>query len=276
MIIDFRARPNLPEYAHYLYPRLDAIEKRTAGVYQAFRPPVETLDEFVASLDGLGIDRVVFAARSRATDGDWQLTDEVVAAAAARHPDRITGFAGIDLRAPDLGDAVLRAVEGHGLRGVCFDPFQLGMHASDPHLDPAYAAAGRLGVPAVVTLGGLPGVPADLTCGDPVRLDEAAGRHPDTVIVGSHSGWPFTQAMIAVAWRRDNVFFENSFYHRAPGADLIVQAANEMIPHKVLYASAYPFAPLDVTLAEVGGLPFDDGVRERVMGGNAAALLGLT
>lgn len=275
MIIDFRARPNLPEYAHYLYPRLDAIERRTAGVYQAFRPPIETVDEFVSSLDRLGIDRVVFAARSRSSDGDWQLTDDVVAAAVTRHPSRITGFAGIDLRAPDLAGAVARAVEENGFSGVCFDPFQLGMHASDAHLDPIYAAAGQLGVPAVVTLGGLPGVPADLTCGDPLRLDEAAGKHPDTVIIGSHSGWPFTQAMIAVAWRRDNVFFENSFYHRAPGAELIVRAANEMIPHKVLYASAYPFAPLDITLDEVASLPFLDAVREKVMGGNAASILGL-
>lgn len=37
---------------------------------------------------------------------------------------------------------------------------------------------------------------------------------------------------------------------------------------------AYPFAPLDATLAEVAALPFAAGVRERVMGGNAAALLG--
>ena len=79
--------------------------------------------------------------------------------------------------------------------------------------------------------------------------------------------------MIAVAWRCENVYFENSFYHFAPGAGVLVEAANTMIGHKMLYASAYPFAPLGETLRKFRTLPFDDDVADRVLFGNADRLL---
>mgnify|MGYP001822795782 CR=1 FL=1 len=78
--------------------------------------------------------------------------------------------------------------------------------------------------------------------------------------------------MIAVAWRRPNVYFENSFYHLAPGAEPLVDAANQMIGDKMLYASAYPFAPLE-TLTGFRQLPFEPEVLDKVLGGNALALL---
>ena len=96
--------------------------------------------------------------------------------------------------------------------------------------------------------------------------------HPDLVLVGSHSGWPFTATMIAVAWRRPNVYFENSFYHFAPGAEILVDAANQMIGTKMLYASAYPFAPLE-HLERFLRLGFEPEVLERVVYRNARDLL---
>ena len=81
--------------------------------------------------------------------------------------------------------------------------------------------------------------------------------------------------MIAVAWRNPNVYFDNSFYHFAPGANMIVEAANSMIGHKLLYASAYPFAPLEATLERFKTLPFRPEVLPRVLYDNAASIFGL-
>ena len=79
--------------------------------------------------------------------------------------------------------------------------------------------------------------------------------------------------MIAVAWRCENVYFENSFYHFAPGAGVIVEAANSMIGDKLLYASAYPFVPLGETLEKFRTLPFLPEVADKVLYRNADALL---
>jgi uncharacterized protein len=272
-VIDFRARPNLPEYSEYLFPRLDAIQQQTRGSFGSYRAPVESLDAFVGRFAAAGIDRVVFAARNRQSQGGWALTNEVVADCVAQHPSRLIGYAGIDLDVADLSGQVHHAIDGLGLAGVCIDPFQVHADAAHERLDPVYATCAKLSVPVVVTLGAMPGVPAPLSSGNPLALDVAASRFPDTIIIGSHSGWPFVTQMIAVAWRRENVYFENSFYHDAPGADVLVEAANTMIGHKMLYASAYPFAPLEQTLEGFRSLPFDPDVRDAVLGGNATQLL---
>ncbi len=273
-VVDFRARPNVPEYAQYLYPRLDAIAQQTRGSFGTYRAEVESVDGFVERLDRTGIDIAVFAARSRAASGAWALTNDSVADAVRQHPSRIVGFGGIDLSDPTAAAREIgRVVEELGLRGVCVDPFQIGAAADDDRLRPVYALAQDLGIAVVVTLGGMPGIDAPLSCGRPLALDVVAREFPALVIVGSHAGWPFPLEMVAVAWRRENVYFENSFYHRAPGADVLVDAANTMVGHKALYASAYPFADIVQALADTRALGYEPRVLGDVLGDNALRLL---
>lgn len=273
-IIDFRARPNVEEYARYLRPRLEEIHRQTAGHFGAYRAPTESVGDFVTQLEGAGISKAVFAARSRVeSSSTWKLTNEIVLEAVRAYPDHLVPFGGVDLEGNDPEKQVLDAVEEFGFAGVCIDPFQIKGDAADSRLDPVYAASQELGTPVIVTMGGMPGVPAPLACGNPMALDTVAGRFPELVLVGSHSGWPFVTEMIAVAWRRENVYFENSFYHDAPGAQMLVEAANTMIGHKMIYASAYPFAPVAETLNLFKELPFDPDVLPDVLGGNARRVL---
>lgn len=275
-VIDFRARPNTPEWARYLARRTTTIRTEAGGMkYGEYTAAEESLDGFLKQLDDAGIGRAVFAARDRSgTDPDWTLTNDFVAECVRAAPDRIIGFAGVDGSRPEAAaEAVRRAVCELGLLGACFDPFLLKAAPDDERFDVIYRACSDLGVPAVVTLGGLPGIPTPLRNSSPLALDVVAKRFPDLVIIASHGGWPFPLEMIAVAWRCENVYFENSFYHFAPGAEVLVEAANTMIGHKMLYASAYPFAPLGETLRKFRTLPFDDDVADRVLFGNADRLL---
>ncbi len=275
-VIDFRARPNTPEWARYLARRTRTIRTEAGGMkYGEFTADEESLDGFLKQLDNAGIERAVFAARDRSsTDPDWTLTNDFVAECVRAAPDRIVGFAGVDASNPEsAAEAARRAVRDLGLLGVCFDPFLLQAAPDNERFDVIYRACSELGVPAVVTLGGLPGIPTPLRNSTPLAIDIVAKRFPDLVLIASHGGWPFPLEMIAVAWRCENVFFENSFYHFAPGAEVLVEAANTMIGHKMLYASAYPFAPLGETLEKFRTLPFNDGVAEKVLFGNADRLL---
>jgi predicted TIM-barrel fold metal-dependent hydrolase len=274
-IIDFRARPNTPERARYLSRRTKLIRTQAGTGFSDFRAPEESLEGFVAQLDAIGIDQAVFAARNRKlSDPEWTLTNAFVADCVNAHPSRIIGFAGVDAKDPQSAatEAAL-SIEKLGLLGVCFDPFALDAAPDDPRFDPIYDTCARLGVPAVVTLGGWPGINSALRLSSPLALDAVARRFPDLILIGSHAGWPFTTDMIAAAWRCENLYFENSFYHFAPGADLLVQAANSMIGEKMLYASAYPFVSLDETLQRFQALPFSDQARENVLGANAARLI---
>ena len=274
-VIDFRARPNIPEYAAYLRPRLEAIAAE-AGRHGAYWAEDESIDEFVGALDSAGIDRAVFVARNRSNSDDrWPLTNDVVAEMAQAYPDRLVPFGGLDLTdVPAAVDEAERCVATLGFRGVSIDPFHVGLTADDDSLAPIYDLAETVGIAVAVTMGGMPGIRQPLRSGDPIALDEVAQSHPDLVLIGSHSGWPFTQTMIATAWRRPNVYFENSFYHSAPGAGDIVEAVNNgMIERKMLYASAYPFAPLASTLEQFRKLPFQKESLDHVLYGNATVVL---
>jgi predicted TIM-barrel fold metal-dependent hydrolase len=275
-VIDFRARPNTPEWARYLARRRMTMRSEAGGTrYGEYLAEEETLAAFVAQLDAAGITRAVFAARSRASsDPKWTLTNDFVGECVAAFPDRLVGFAGVDASDPAAAaEEARRAIGELGLLGVCFDPFALLAAPDDERFDVIYQACADLGVPVVVTLGGWPGIPAPLRLSSPLAIDAAAKRFPQLLFIASHAGWPFPQEMIAVAWRCENVYFENSFYHFAPGAEVLIDAANTMIGHKMLYASAYPFAPLDKTLDRFRELPLAADVAAQVLHGNADALL---
>lgn len=274
-IIDFRARPNTPEWARYLSRRTSLIRTQSGTGFSDFRAPEESLAEFIGQLDSLGIEQAVFAARNRKlSDPEWTLTNDFVAECVAAHPQRIVGFGGVDAKDPqgaakDAEDAIARL----GLLGICFDPFALDAAPDDPRFDPIYDVCDRLGAAAVVTLGGWPGISSALRLSNPLALDAVARRFPNLLLIGSHAGWPFTMDMIAAAWRCENLYFENSFYHFAPGADRLVEAANTMIPDKMLYASAYPFVALGETLARFKALAFNDDARDKILSGNARRVL---
>src|SRR5207253_11355797 len=107
----------------------------------------------------------------------------------------------------------------------------------------------------------------------PLTIDDVAAKFPELLIIATHAGWPFPNDMVAVAWRRKNVYFENSPYHYAPGASILVDAANSMIGHKMPYASAYPFAPIEESLRRFRELPFQPEALENVLYRNADELL---
>ena len=273
-VIDFRARPNIAEYAAYLRPRLEDIAKQT-GEFGRYAAPDETVNGFVDQLVTAGVELAVVAARSRiAQDGSWELTNDLGAEWVAPHKDHLVPFGGIDVT--DISFALAeseRCIEHLGFRGLCIDPFQVGITADHERLSPIYELCEKEGAAVAVTMGGMPGINQPLRCGDPIALDEVAQSHPDLTLIGSHSGWPFTNTMVAVAWRRPNVFFENSFYHFAPGAEILVQAANEMIGKKMLYASAYPFRPIAETLENFKSLGMATEVMADVLYNNAHGVL---
>jgi predicted TIM-barrel fold metal-dependent hydrolase len=276
-VIDFRARVNTPEASRYLAPRLADIRSLGIPYFDGgewYDAPAETVDEFVGRLDAAGIEAVALVGRNRSGgDPDWPLTNEWVAEVVERHPHRFYGFAGVD--ATDLETApqlITDAVEELGLVGANVDPYQIDAGADDKRFDGVYETCSGLGIPLILTFGAGPGIPADLRCW-PLDLDRVARRFPTLTLIACHGAWPFLTEMIAVAWRNPNVYFDNSFYHFAPGAHVVVDAVNTMIGEKMVYSSAYPFCPLEETLERFLQLGFTDTALENVLYRNAQRIL---
>lgn len=272
-IIDTRNRPNTMEF----WSRL-----QTPAVQYHFRtlrhpiPPPQTVEEWMAEVDQVGLSKVVFTGRDIETTTGFKLSNDYLAEIGRKYPDRVIGIAGID---PLKGKAALeeleRSVQELGLRGASMDPYSMKMLPHDRRLYPLYEKCVELSVPIFITIGPLPLPGVYLEFGRPIYIDYVATDFPTLNIVCAHGGWPYTQEMIAITWRHTNVYFDTSVYWSNPGAELVVQAANAIIPDKVLFATAHPFAPMKESLTGFLKLPFLPEVLPKVLYQNAADLLKL-
>ena len=70
------------------------------------------------------------------------------------------------------------------------------------------------------------------------------------------------------------MYLEASIYEFLPGAEPFLDAANTIIQDRVVYASAFPFNPLE-TLSRFTRLPFSAAALDKLVYGNASRVLGL-
>jgi predicted TIM-barrel fold metal-dependent hydrolase len=271
-VIDFRSRPNTePFMGIYNSANRDPWKK-----FRTVRPPTGTLPEYVEHMTAAGVALGVFTGRQGVLAGDHAIPNDYIASCVKTYPDAIRGFGGIDPRQTTAALAEIdRCVQQLGLSGIALDP-PSALGGDGPTWDdeqllvPLYERASKLGVPVVLTMGPVVG-----RHGSPHSVDRVAVAFPDLQIVCSHGVWPQTMELIALAFRRPNVTLETSIYIDYPGAAaLIVEAANTLIRDQIVYASAYPFTPLE-GIDRFRSLGFAKDALAAVCYGNAARLLKL-
>ncbi|MES9996340.1 amidohydrolase family protein [Desulfovibrio aminophilus] len=272
-IIDFRFRPNTAEVVNGI--KNSAMFKDLCGAIGFDRMKAQTLDEIIAGLRENGVERAVITGRDSETTYGSASNNPSVEAYIRACPEMFVGFWGID---PHKGMAGVRslteAVTRCGFKGAAIDPYLAKIPASEARYYPFYSKCCELGIPVVVTTGPASFVPgAVIEHVAPRHMDTVARDFPDLRIVISHGAYPWVGEMIIVAQRNRNVFLEISEYERFPQSEAYVQAANTIIPDKLLFASAHPFVDYREAIATYHSLPFTDAVRRKVMHDNAAALL---
>ena len=107
----------------------------------------------------------------------------------------------------------------------------------------------ELGIPFCTQVGHTgPLKPSDT--GRPVPyLDRVALDFPELVIVGGHIGHPWTQEMIGLAWKHDNVYIDTSAYLPRYYPDELVHYLNSYGRGKVMFGTNWPQLRHDVALA---------------------------
>ncbi len=273
-VIDFRVRPSTARILAAMSPTGEAMTGINRWGHQ-MPTPVPSIDEFVKVLDTHGIDRAVFTGRQWGVAGDAHgTTNDLVAETVAAHPDRITGFASADLRTGVTASIreLRRAIDELHLSGISVDPFWYEFSADDRRLYPVYELASEYGVPVVITVGPL----VDAEWADPTPIDRVAADFPETNFLLSHGCYPYVTELVALGYRRQNVYFEPSLYYALPGSQPFIEAAKGFLQDRVIYASAYPLAPLDIKDHFAETYDLSGEVRKKLMGGNAAAFLGIS
>ena len=102
-----------------------------------------------------------------------------------------------------------------GFEGLRMVPWLWEAPPTDRRFYPLYAACVELGVPFCTQVGHT----GPLRPSEPGRpipyIDQVAIDFPELVIVGGHIGYPWTEEMIAVARKHENVYIDTSAYTRA-------------------------------------------------------------
>jgi len=260
-VIDFRARPNTAEYMS-LYPTTHSWD----AFFNCPRPEPEPLSSFIAALDAAGVTQAVFTGRQSPRA---KLSNDYVAQCVQAYPDRLFGFAGIDpTQGLDAIREIERAITQLGLKGISLDPHHIKAYPDDRLFYPLYYKCLELDVPVIFTMGPLVG-----KWGHPSAVDNLADDLPDLKVLCSHGVWPQVTELIALAYRHQNVYLEASIYEIIlPGVQPIFEAANTVLQDKVIYASGFPFRPLD-DLQRFLEYPFHPQVVDKLIYGNAARLL---
>ncbi|HNC93738.1 MAG TPA: amidohydrolase family protein, partial [Solirubrobacterales bacterium] len=99
---------------------------------------------------------------------------------------------------------------------------------------------------------------------------------PELVIVGGHIGYPWTEEMVAVCRKHENVYIDTSAYtpKRYP-RELIDYMKTKSGRRKVLWGSNFPMIGPAAALEGIGELGLDEETTGLFLGGNARRVFGL-
>lgn len=252
-----------------LYTPLE-IQNNQTGVDDQFKTQVRMTDamrngveveDYLRKMDRAGIERSLLIA-VRAGDlrirGSFEIPYERVAEVCARHPDRFSGLAGVD---PTRGIQGLkdldRAAREFGFVGAHLYPHWFGMEPGHALYYPYYARCCELDIPIMMQVGHnliysrerrLPSV------AKPITLDQVAIDFPELKLLGIHIGVPWTDEMISMAWKHENVFIGVDAYGPKHWPPSLVHYMNTYGCGKVLFGTDWPVVDPERAVREINEL----------------------
>ncbi|MDF1662116.1 MAG: amidohydrolase family protein [Planctomycetota bacterium] len=263
MIIDAWIQHPTPKFvAHEMFASL----RRWMGATEI--PKEIPLELTISALDYAKVDKAVLCAWY-GPEGPL-LSNDTVAEALARYPDRFLGLASVNLYKPMEAVRELRdCVKNLGFKGLRMLPWLWSLPPNDRRYYPLYAECVELGVPFCLQVGHSgPLKPSEP--GRPIPyLDEVACDFPELTIVGGHIGYPWTTEMIALATKYENVYIDTSAYKPSRYPEELIQFMKTNGREKVLFGSNYPMIQPAECLKELDSLNFDAKIKELFLYKNA-------
>ena len=241
-----------------------------------------SIENYLTRMDRASIQRSLLIA-VRAGDmmikGSIEIPYSRVHEICRQYPDRFSGLAGVD---PTRGMQGLRdleeAVRDFGFVGAHFYPHWFGLAPDHALVYPYYAKCCELDIPIMMQVGHnlvysrerrLPSV------GRPICLDQVAIDFPELRLLGIHIGVPWTEEMISMAWKHENIFIGVDAYAPRYWPPEIVHYLNSYGRRKVLFGTDWPVIDPERAMAEIAELDIKSEAKELLMRGNALRVFNL-
>jgi uncharacterized protein len=233
----------------------------------------------IERMDRAGIEKALVPAVKLGIDGykhHWRLSNKEVIDLMERYPGRFYGLVGIDPFESLKGIKELETlVKDYGFVGAHFYPHWFDMSPDDARVYPFYMKCAELNVPMSLQVGHCLRYSQERrtkSVGRPIALDNVANDIPEVTIVGLHTGFPWIQEMISVAWKNPNVYIGIDAYAPKYMPQELFNFANSWGKNKVLFGTDFPVVDFERARTEVEELNFKEESKQLLLRDNALSI----
>ncbi|MCD2513265.1 amidohydrolase family protein [Comamonas endophytica] len=239
-------------------------------------------EDMLRRMDAAGIERSFLIA---AKNGPYQhraayhIPYEMVAEAVNQYPDRFSGLAGLDPTEGMAGVRLLeKGVKEYGFIGAHFYPHWFELAPDHAKWYPFYAKCVELDVPVQLQVGQSMLYDPNYrlrSVGRPISLDAVACDFPELKLIGIHVGIPWTEEMIAMAWKHPNVYIGTDAHSPKYWPEAFVHYINTFGQDKVIFGTDFPVLDFERTRAEIEALDLRPIPKKKMLRDNALRIYGL-
>ena len=241
-----------------------------------------SIEKYLERMDRAGIQMAFIAASRSGSKGhpsNWQLPYEIVADVVRKYPKRFKGLAGIDPTEGMNGVRELEHAIGElGFVGAHVYPHWFEMAPHHRKYYPFYAKCVELNIPIQMQVGHCLLYSRERplrSVGRPITLDTIACDFPELKIVGIHTGWPWVEEMISVAWKHPNVYIGSDAYAPKFWKPEFVRFIDSWGQDKVLFGTDFPIIDFERATREINELGLKEDSKQRLLWKNTAHVYGL-
>jgi predicted TIM-barrel fold metal-dependent hydrolase len=231
-----------------------------------------SIDDYLKKMDRAGIERsllIAVRAGDQRMKGSFEIPYEKVAKWCDKYPDRFSGLAGVD---PFRGMQGLRdlesAVKDFGFVGGHLYPHWFKLAPDQALYYPYYAKCCELDIPIMMQVGQNLIYQKDVrlpSVARPILLDQIAIDFPELKLLGIHIGVPWTDEMIAMAWKHENVYIGIDAYAPKYLSPSLVHYMNSYGQDKVMFGTDFPVIDPERGVAEMLEHQLRPGALQKIM-----------
>jgi predicted TIM-barrel fold metal-dependent hydrolase len=267
-------------------PRPEGREPRSGvgEIQQRIGAGQQTPDETAAYYRERRIAAVIWGVDPQATNGSrpGSVDNDELLEAACRNNDVLIPFVMVDPWRGRAGALEAERLIAAGAQGFKFHPPAQGFYPNERRFYELWEVLNAHRMPALFHTGQTAvgqGAPAGggirIKYGNPMPLDDVAVDFPDMPIIMAHPSFPWQEEQLSIAVHKPNAYIDLSGWSPKYFSPQLVQYANTLLRHKVLFGSDHPMITTDRWLGDFEQAAFRDEVKPLLLKENAARLLGL-